>query len=207
MKFVTDFADQAVILPLAVAVGLALLLAGWRQGAIAWATAIAGTLAAVLLGKVLANACVHLLVVADLRSPSGHTASAAVVYGGLVALLLPQPARGVRRWVTALVLAAGFAVLFGGTRLVLHVHTPADVVAGACIGIAGALAMARLAGPRPAGVRVATPLAAALAVALLLHGKHLHAEELIDEYSCRLATWSAPPAVWAAPRQIVSARP
>jgi membrane-associated phospholipid phosphatase len=207
MQFVSDFGDQAVILPLAVAVGLALLLAGWRQGAVAWVLAVAGTLAAVLLGKILATACVHVLAIADLRSPSGHTASAAMVYGGLIALLLPEPPRGLRRWMAAFVLAAAFAVVFGGTRLALHVHTPADVVAGACLGIAGALALSRLAGPRPEGVRAAMPLAAALAVALLLHGRHLHAEEMIDRYSCRLVSWETLPGLLAEPDHAVSARP
>jgi membrane-associated phospholipid phosphatase len=115
-----------------------------------------------------------------LKSPSGHTASAAVVYGGLLALLLPEPARGARRPFAALLLAAAFAVLFGGTRLALHVHTRSDVLAGACLGVAGALALARLAGPRPPGLRVAIPAAAAVAVVLLLHGTHLRAETQID---------------------------
>jgi membrane-associated phospholipid phosphatase len=207
MRFVSDFGDQAVILPLAVAVGVALMAAGWRRGAAAWALAVAGTLGAVLVGKVLAVACVHVLAIADLRSPSGHTASAAVVYGGLIALLLPEPARGLRRWVAAFVLAAIFAVVFGGTRLALHAHTPADVLAGGFLGIAGALTLARLAGPRPAGVRAAMPLAAAVAVAVLMHGTHLRAEEVIDRYSCRLVTWRTMPRLLAEPVQIVSARP
>jgi hypothetical protein len=37
MKFVTDFADQAVVLPLALTICLALAVAGWRRGALAWA--------------------------------------------------------------------------------------------------------------------------------------------------------------------------
>lgn len=207
MQFVSDFGDQAVILPLAVAVALALLLAGWRRAALAWVLAVAGTLAAVLLGKVLAVACVHVLAIADLRSPSGHTASAAVVYGGLVALLLPEPARGLRRWVAAFVLAAIFAVVFGGTRLALHAHTPADVVAGACLGIAGALALSRLAGPRPDGMRVRIPVAAAIVVAVTMHGTHLQAEETIDRFSCRLLKWDMVPGLLAEPDQAVSARP
>jgi membrane-associated phospholipid phosphatase len=196
MRFLTDFADQAVILPLAVAVGLALLFAGWRRGALTWALAVAGTLGAVLVAKVLVLACIGAVAFPDLRSPSGHTASAAVVYGGLVALLLPAPVHGARRLIAALLLGAGFAVVFGSTRLALHVHTRSDVLAGACLGIAGALALARFAGPRPPGLRVAVPVSAALAVALLLHGTHLHAEEVIDRLSCRV--WSGPLALFAA---------
>ena len=189
MRFLTDFADQAVILPLACAVALALLLAGWRRGALAWVASVVGTLGAVLIAKMAVLACIALVVLPDLRSPSGHTASAAVVYGGLIVLLLPTPARGARRLVVALLFGAAFAVLFGGTRLALHVHTLSDVIAGACLGIAGALVLARVAGPRPAGFRAAAPVAAALAVALLLHGIHLHAEEALDRLSCRFWSW------------------
>jgi membrane-associated phospholipid phosphatase len=180
MNFLTDFADQAVVLPLAVTICLALAVAGWRRAALAWAVVVPATLLAVILAKLMVVACGHLLPLHGLKSPSGHTASAAVVYGGLVALLLPEPARGARRVFAALLLAASFAVLFGGTRLALHVHTRSDVLAGACLGVAGALALARLAGPRPHGLRVAIPFAAACAVVLMLHGRHLHAEMQID---------------------------
>ncbi len=188
MRFVTDFADQAVIVPLVLAVAAALLIAGWRRGALAWAVAVSGTLCTVLVAKVVVHSCIAAAQLPDLRSPSGHTASAAVVYGGLIALLLPTPARGVWRLVAALLLGAGFAVLIGGTRLALHVHTWSDVATGAAFGIAGALALTRLAGTSPPGLRVAMPLSAAVAVAVLFHGSHLHAEEAIDRLSCRL--WS-----------------
>ncbi len=183
MLFLTDFADLAVVLPLAVAVAVALLAAGWPRGAMAWTVAVPATLLAVLAAKLTVAACGSLLPLHGLRSPSGHTASAAVVYGGLLSLLLPEPPRGLRRPFAALLLAGLFAILFGGSRLALHVHTRADVVAGAALGVAGALALARLAGPRPAGLRVAIPLAAALAVVLLFHGEHLRAEDQIDRVS------------------------
>ena len=98
MRFVTDFADQAVIVPLVLAVAAALLIAGWRRGALAWAVAVSGTLCTVLVAKVVVHSCIAAAQLPDLRSPSGHTASAAVVYGGLIALLPPTPARGVWAW-------------------------------------------------------------------------------------------------------------
>lgn len=183
MLFLTDFADLAVVLPLAGAVGIALLAAGWPRGAAAWVTVVPATLLAVLLAKLLIAACGTLLPFHGLRSPSGHTASAAVVYGGLLSLLLPEPPRGLRRPLMALVIAGVFAVLFGGTRLALHVHSRSDVLAGAALGIAGALVLARLAGPRPSRLRVAIPLAAALAMVLIFHGRHLRAEDQIDHVS------------------------
>ena len=183
MSFVTDFADLAVVLPLAFAMTIALLAAGWRRGAAAWAVVVPATLLAVLLAKMAVAACGAFLPFHGLHSPSGHTASAAVVYGGLLFLLLPEPRHGLRRTLAAVVLAGAFAALFGGTRLALHLHTRSDVLAGATLGIAGVLALARFAGPRPPGLRVKVPLAAAIAVVIVFHGHHIRAENQIDRVS------------------------
>ena len=42
-QFVTDFADQAVILPLLLMVAIALWWCGWRRGALAWAIGVAAS--------------------------------------------------------------------------------------------------------------------------------------------------------------------
>ena len=57
MTFITDFADQAVILPLVLAIGIALLAQGWRRGAAAWALAVVATFAAMLALKLVFLAC------------------------------------------------------------------------------------------------------------------------------------------------------
>jgi membrane-associated phospholipid phosphatase len=207
MNFVTDFADQAVVLPLALAVGVALLVGGWRRGAVAWMIAVAGTLGVMLVAKVLVHACIGAAVLPGLRSPSGHTASAAVVYGGLATLLLPVPAWGLRRMVIALLLAAGFALVFGSTRLALHMHTLSDVIAGGSVGIAGGLVLNRLAGTPPRRMRAALPIAAAAAMALLFHGLHLHAEAAIDRLSCPIGSGLFAARAAASTDQPASARP
>jgi hypothetical protein len=45
MRFITDFADQAVMLPVVAAIDIALLAQGWRRGAAVWVGAAAGTFA------------------------------------------------------------------------------------------------------------------------------------------------------------------
>jgi membrane-associated phospholipid phosphatase len=178
VSFLTDFADQAVVLPLTLMVGIALAAAGWRRGAGAWVVAIAATLAAALVAKVVVYAFgVVLLHETGLESPSGHTAAAAVAYGGLIALLAPK------RWrpsLLALAAASVVATVIGVTRVALHAHTRIDVVVGAVIGIAGAVLLARLAGQRPPGTSRALPLAALVGVMVLLHGTHLQAESEIE---------------------------
>jgi membrane-associated phospholipid phosphatase len=180
LHFVTDFADQAVVLPVAGAVLLGLLAIGWWRAALAWAVVVPATLGAVLLAKMTVFACGTPLRDMGLASPSGHAAAAAMVYGGLVALVLGDWAR--TRTGLAFAGAAASALVVGYTRLALGVHTLADVLAGGLIGLLGALALVALAGPRPArpralvGVGAATASAVLLAVLVLFHGQRLHAE-------------------------------
>ncbi len=178
MNFLTDFADQAVVLPVAAAVLLGLLALGWRRGALAWGLSVVGVLSVMLGLKLAAFACGGLLGLDgpgdwSLVSPSGHTAASAVVYGGLLSLLAPASPAG-----TALAVLGGGAVALciGLTRLALHAHTLADVLVGAVVGVAGAAAMRWMAGPRP--VRLSQPrlLLLACVVMLLFHGHRVEAE-------------------------------
>ena len=173
MNFLTNFADQAVTLPLAACVFLGLLALGWRRGALAWGASVAGVLTMMLVLKLATLACESHLAQTGLKSPSGHTATAAVVYGGLFALLAPRSRR-----VTLVAAASGgaFALGIGLTRLALHVHTVADVLVGAAVGVAGAVAMRHLAGPRPTRLATSWLLAGACLVLLLFHGDKLEAE-------------------------------
>ena len=85
-RFVTDLADQAVLIPVAIAVAVVFAIAGWWRGVVAWTTAVGATLGVMLLLKLAFLACGPLLPSMDV-SPSGHTAAAGVVYGGLLAIM------------------------------------------------------------------------------------------------------------------------
>src|SRR5690242_8895363 len=98
------------MLPLAVAITLALLAQGWWRGAGAWMLAVCGTFATVLALKMVFLAC-SVPGSVDIRTPSGHVAAAAVVAGGLASML-------VRRRVTVLPLAGLVAIVVGMSRLV-----------------------------------------------------------------------------------------
>ena len=187
MRFLTDFADQAVILPLVAMVGVVLVAQGWRRGGAAWLAAIGATFAVMLALKLLFLGCVAVFGPADLRSPSGHVAAAAVVSGGVAAIF----GRGWRS-VAAIALAAGFAI--GGTRLGLRAHSWPEVILGAGIGLAGALALRRLAGPAPP-LRPRPLILAAAVVLALFHGRHLEAEIVIRQAAAEtglLPPWCQP---------------
>ncbi len=179
MRFLTDFADQDVVLPIAAAVLLVLLLAGWWRGAAAWGGVVATSFGITLLLKLGFEACgprPHLIY-----SPSGHTMAATVVYGGLLALLgLSLPANAA----AALVIAGGI----GWSRVWLGLHTVPEALAGAALGLAGVAALRLLAGAPPLRPRTRALLraglpASVLLLAGLLHGRHSPAEAAIRQVS------------------------
>ena len=173
LRFLTDFADQAVVLPLVLAVALVLALQGWRRGAAAWLVAIGATFAVILVLKLVFLGCTPLFGPADMRSPSGHVAAATVIGGGLAAIFGAGP-----RFVPLVALLAAGAI--GLTRVGLHQHSWPEVVLGAATGLAGALALARLAGPAPA-LRLRPMLLTAVFVLALFHGRHMEAEVVIGQ--------------------------
>jgi membrane-associated phospholipid phosphatase len=174
--FVSDFADQAVVLPAAVLIGFALLLAGWARGAVVWVSVIAATFAAVLILKLVFEAC-GARWGSSIESPSGHTAAAAVFYGGVLSELFGRRAR--LPWSAALAVAVVVG-LVGFSRLVLGAHTPAEAALGGAVGLLGLSAMLVLAGPSPVSSRRLAAFALpALAVVVVLHGIRLPAEIVI----------------------------
>ena len=179
MQFLTDFADQAVILPLVFAVALVSAAQGWWRGASAWVVAVSGALASLFALKLAIYAHGQPWPIGDVHSPSGHTGSAAVAYAGVAVLL------GLR-W-AAVPLAAVAAAGVGASRLALGAHTPGDVVVGGAVGVAAVAVLVALVGPRPRGT-ARWPLAAAVAAVLaVFHGQHLPIEGGIRAAAVALA--------------------
>ncbi|TDH57911.1 phosphatase PAP2 family protein [Dankookia rubra] len=176
MLFLSDFADLGLVLPLAALVALALAMLGRRRDALAWCLAVGGTLGATAVLKVLVFVAIGPQGWAGLGNPSGHAASATIAYGGLAALVA---GRLVPRLPVGLLTGLASGLLVGFTRVELRVHSLADVLVGVAVGLAGLLALDRLAGPAPAAPRRAgLPVLAAVALAAMLafHGQRLLAE-------------------------------
>jgi membrane-associated phospholipid phosphatase len=188
---VTDFGDQAVVLPLAAVAALVFALLGWRRGVLAWTGAIGSTLGLVLLLKLRFFACDHLLLEGRPGNPSGHTAAAAAVYGGLFAAAM-RSVWDNARWVlpcTAAV-AVVLAVIVGVSRLALDLHSIAEALTGGAIGVGGALAFAMLAGPPLRSVRPVRVLAMGLLTMIVLYGFHMPAEPAIESMAMSLWPFS-----------------
>ena len=178
MMFLTDFADQAVILPVVFAIAIVLAIQGWVRGALVWLAVIFATFFAMLVLKVVFLACGPLFGPIDVHSPSGHVAAATVVAGGLAALLS-------RRRASILPVALLAGVVIGVSRLVLGMHSLPEVVLGTVVGLAGAAALYTLAGAPPV-LRPARVFAVAVIVAALFHGMHLPAEAAIRHSAIRV---------------------
>ena len=184
MRFLTDFADQAVILPMVLATAVALTVQGWRRGAAAWLLVIGATFAALATLKLVFLACSASFGTDGLHTPSGHVAAATVVAGGLAALLL-------RRRSVALPLALAAAIVIGISRLALGMHTPAEVLVGAGVGLLGAWALLMTAGPTPQRLDVRRIVVVAAAVVVIFHGMHLPAEAHLRSTAWRFAHFLA----------------
>lgn len=181
MRYLTDFADQAVILPLVLATAIALAIQGWRRGALLWLIVVAATFTATLALKLMFLACSPIFGPMDIHSPSGHVAAATVVAGGLAAMLS-------RRRANILPVALLAAIVIGVSRLVLGVHSLPEVVLGALIGLTGAAALLRFAGTPPR-LKIAPLVAVIVVVAALFHGLHLPAEAAIRHTAFRAAQY------------------
>lgn len=171
MTFLTDFADQAVVLPLVAAMAVVLAMQGWRRGAVVWLAAIGATFGLMLALKLIFLGCGSVFGPVAMRSPSGHVAAAAVLSGGVAAIY------GCRRR-TILIVVALAAIGIGLTRIGLQFHSWPEVVLGGVVGMAGALALARFAGPPPV-LRLRPMILTATLVLALFHGRHLEAEVAI----------------------------
>ena len=168
MQFITDFADQAVILPFVFTIAFGLAAGGWARGALAWTLTCCVTLGAVGFAKLWIFVFGAPASIPDLLSPSGHTASAPLVYGGIAILLL-----GRRLGALA---PAIFAGLIGYSRLALGEHTLPDVIVGGAIGLIGAIILAFAAGRRPDDLRRVVPVGLGAAVLFGFHGLRIPAE-------------------------------
>lgn len=177
--FLTNFADQAVVLPVVFAIATVLAMQGWRRGALVWLGVVFVTFGLMLFLKLAFIACSRLAGVIDIHSPSGHVAAATVVCGGLAALLTRH-----RAGILSVAMLA--AVVIGVSRLALGMHSVPEVVLGALVGLAGATALLLFVGAPPT-LNPGRLLAVVVIVAALFHGMHLPAEAAIRHTAFRAA--------------------
>ncbi len=163
---VTGFGEATIVAPLVCGAIAALWVVGERGNARVVATAFALCLAATVLSKIL---FIFIHSGGPLRSPSGHTALAAFVYGSLAALAWKRESLGALRYVLV-ALCCGLVLGVAVSRFVIGGHSRTETAFGLVYGAVAAMFLARRFawGPR-AGANLALSAAVGLAVAVAAH--------------------------------------
>lgn len=136
LKLVADFGDPAVTIPAALVLLAWFVVRGAHRLALAWLSAVALCAVAVVAAKIALEACGGLIGIAGLRSPSGHVAGAAMLYGALAVVI--GAGRG-RRLAVAAAAAVALVAAIAAVRVLQNYHTAAESAAGIAIGGAAAL--------------------------------------------------------------------
>ncbi len=175
----TDFGDAAITLPLLVVIALFLAVRSGLRAQAGWTAAIGGAFAAILVLKILFGTFPVLGLPIDVRSPSGHTASASAAYGGLALLLFGRSA--------GFCAAIATALAIGGSRIALDMHSLPEVLIGAAVGIAAVLVLATWSPSAPLRRHDAFLLAALASVLVLVeHGRHALIEPALQHLEHKL---------------------
>jgi membrane-associated phospholipid phosphatase len=177
-KFVTDFGDSAVTLPLGALTLIFLLTSGWRRAALAFLLAIGCAGIAIGLLKLLLVSCGKPLVGAALTDPSGHVAMSAATYGSLALALGRTGSVRQRPWLLAA--AALLVAAIALSRILLHAHSPAEVAVGLAVGLLSTLIFRVILGPGEAPpLRLAWFAFGAILIAGVMHGTRWPIEQWI----------------------------
>lgn len=180
---ITNFGDANLIAPPVCGAIATLWLLGERRNARALALAFALCLAATVLSKIL---FIFVYRGGPLRSPSGHTALAAFVYGSLAVVAWKRESLGALRYVIAALCAAivlGVAV----SRFKIGGHSRTETAFGLVYGAAAVAFLARRFAWRPLATSgMAVPAIAGLVVtfaAWLVLASGYFDEESISEFT------------------------
>jgi hypothetical protein len=174
----SDLGDSAVITAISMVAAIQLAWSGYRRAALVLIVAMAAAAAAIGLLKVAVIGCGAGASVAGLKSPSGHAAMTAAVFGTLSFVVAGQIG-GWQRFIPpsiAVVLIAGIAA----TRVLLGVHTVEDIAIGLATGtVVAILAIAVLRRTRVVRVRLGLLLLVVAATAALTDGIRAPTEQMV----------------------------
>jgi membrane-associated phospholipid phosphatase len=183
MKFLTDFGDSAVLLPLSAVMLIWLLATRPAAAGVWWGVALTFLSAVISTLKILFFACPP---AADINSPSGHTGFSLVVYGGL-AVIIAAELRSIWARAAVLILAVVLVFAIADSRVMLEMHTSPETVIGFAVG-AFALAIFRFGYLRtgPGKRRIVPLIIGIIVTAAIFHGIRLNPERELHMLSSLL---------------------
>jgi membrane-associated phospholipid phosphatase len=176
LKALTEFGDIALLMPLGAVILLWLLLIRCARGAAWWAIAGAFCTGLTALLKISFYECPP---TPDLHSPSGHTSLSTLVYGTLT-LVTATEGRGALWRITTIGGGGGFVLGIAASRLLLYVHSAAEVGLGLVIGtVALALFGRGYLRYRTGEVWLSPLFVMGGALVVILHGRQFAAEQFL----------------------------
>lgn len=181
-KTITDLGDVGITLPLVA--GVAAWLA-WRRHVRAALWSVLATIACfggVATLKIVLFACSTSVL---LRSPSGHAASSILVYGA-IAVIAASALTGLAR-IAVFATAAALIVAVAATRVLLGAHSIIEVAAGLAVGLSALTGFAMPYLKRvPAEPQPWLLVAVAAAIMIVMHGRQIYVEDLLQLLGLRL---------------------
>lgn len=132
-RFVTDFGDSAVTLPLVIFFSIYFVLLRRPKTVVAWVLATGGCGLIIALLKIFLRSCTQRAADgAGILSPSGHTAMSVAVYGSLAALAGLQISTRPRYFLAVFTTISVAAIAL--SRVALDAHTIGEVALGFLVG-------------------------------------------------------------------------
>jgi membrane-associated phospholipid phosphatase len=184
---VTGFGDIAVLMPLAAIILVWLLLTRSFHSAAWWVISVLVCSIVIFILKLVFYRCPP---IAQLHSPSGHTSLSMLVYGAIT-LVTATETKGLLQKV----------MLFGGTclilaiavsRLILQVHSLAEVGMGLVIGAASLVLFCRSYRQLEGGTGwVILLVAASATLTAVLHGRIFDAQTIVQNIANYLRIYCA----------------
>ena len=173
----SDFGDPAVLLPLAAVIFFWLVAMRSIAAGASWLAAVALCAGGTALLKIYFGACP---LGYDLNNPSGHSSLSTLVFGALAVMILAELQASWQR-IAVVAAATIFCLGIAISRVLLRLHTGPEIALGIVIGLAAlAIFSAGYFRHRPVRRSLAPLLLAVVTIALLLHGRELQAEGLLQ---------------------------
>lgn len=133
---VTDLGESMVLLSTAVVASGWFWLSHQRHLALIWLFAIGGCAGTMLALKLSFLTCGHLVLHGAVHTPSGHSAMSALFYGAAALTTQKFSAQAARHPILLQAAAVLMALAVGASRIVVHAHSPQEVVIGLTVGFA-----------------------------------------------------------------------
>jgi membrane-associated phospholipid phosphatase len=164
-QYLTDFGNAVILVPLCLAVAVWIGSRVSLRYALLWLACVGAVTVTTALLKIWFIGCHY--DVSGIHSPSGHTSFSVMAYGGST-IVLGAGAPDVQRKLMTIACLL-WVLCIGITRVLVHAHTPQEVVAGYVVGGVGVAIFAALyrADSRPGTAAILATALAATVLAVL----------------------------------------